>query len=153
MIIKIRLFLARIWRWYRHRELYVIADPCDNSVTLSRLLFEHMGVMDKEQTKVFVFKLCNAVTDNPETNGATYAFSLNVPSGSTQLCDIQYNAKHRTIGFETLCPSVNRIFYDYGLPSIAPVKLSIEPCSVCGDSVATKIDYYIILPPHAVPRP
>lgn len=157
MIIKFRLFLARIWRWYRHRALYVIADPRDNSVTLSRLLFEHMGVMEKEEAKVFVFKLCNAVVDNSKKNGAIYAFALNPPCGEqpTQLCDIQYNSKHRTIGFETLCPSVNRIFYDYDLPCDAPVKLSVETgLSLRTDpkEIAVPILYYIILPPHAVTR-
>ena len=44
----------------------------------------------------------------------------------TQLCQIQYNGKYRCIGFETLCPSVGRILYEYGLPALRPVKLSVS---------------------------
>lgn len=157
MIIRFRLFLAGIWRWYRRRALYVIADPRDNSVTLSRLLFEHMGVMKQETAKVFVFRLGNAAVDNTQQSGAIYAFSLNPPLGDqpTQLCDIQYNSKHRTIGFETLCPSVNRIFYDYGLPSDKPAKLSVDTALAIRTDMKAKDEpmlYYIILPPHAVAR-
>lgn len=157
MIIRIRLFLASIWRWYRRRALYVIADPRDNSVTLSRLLFEHMCVMKQETAKVFVFRLGNAAVDSVGKSGAIYAFSLNPPLGDrpTQLCDIQYNSKHRTIGFETLCPSVNRIFYDYGLPSDKPAKLSVDTALAIRTDMKAKDEpmlYYIILPPHAVTR-
>lgn len=157
MIIKFRLWLARVWRWYRQRELYVIADPRDNSVTLSRLLFEHMGglrLADQEEARAFVFKLCNAVcSPASKWDGSIYAFTLNPPfKMATQLCDIQYNSKHRTIGFESLCPSVNRIFYDYGLLPDAPVKLSVQYTTLPkAPSYGVKY-YYIILPPNAVNR-
>lgn len=126
-----------MWRHFRHHTLYVIADPADNSITLSRRLFRHMDVMKLDVAKVYVFKLSQT-----GDKGITYAFALNPPVGqSTQMSDIQYNAKHRTIGFESLCPTVNRIFYDYGLPSDAKIKLSVEPRSV------NNITYYEILRP------
>lgn len=98
---------------------YVIADPADNSVTLSKALFAHIRKNAKEDDEpcVFVFKLVG--TDK-------YAFCVNPElEQSTQLCDIQYNGKYHCIGFETLCPSVGRIFFDYGLPSDKRTKLSV----------------------------
>lgn len=144
----LRLFLIRIWPWYRNRYLYVIADPTDNSITLSRALFDLMDVMSLDVAKVFVFHLCNACTEDAKWSGAIYAFTLNPPiEEPTQLADIQYNSKHHTIGFESLNPSVNRIFYDYGLPSDRRVKLSVKAATVPVASVAM-LPYYIIMPPH-----
>ncbi len=163
---RLRLFLFRVWRWYRHRVLYVILDATDNSVTLSRVLFELMDVMTLEEAKVFVFHLCNHCTDDASHSGALYAFMINPNFGmSTQLADIQYNAKHRTIGFETLCPTVNRIFFDYGIPATATkVKLTVKPVRLTkpiafpppvtvpsgspeGSHTSHPI-YYIIMPPR-----
>ena len=151
MIKKFRLWLLGVWRWYRHRSLYVIADPADNSITLSRALFDHMDVMNLDVAKVFVFHLCNACTENAKWSGAIYAFAINPPiEQPTQLADIQYNAKHHTIGFESLNPSVNRIFYDYGIPADRPFKLSVQPATVNAASAA-HLNYYIIMPPHDKP--
>ena len=107
--------LIRKWRSLRY---YVIADPADNSVTLSRHLFAHMRKGAGDNTSVFVFRI-------PHLN--SFGFMLN-PSidEPTQLCQIQYNGKYRCIGFETLCPSVGRILYEYGLPALRPVKLSVS---------------------------
>ena len=152
MIKKFRLWLLGVWRWYRHRSLYVIADPADNSITLSRALFDHMDVMNLDVAKVFVFKI-----KNTSHVGASrfpreeYAFTINPPiEQPTQLADIQYNSKHHTIGFESLNPSVNRIFYDYGIPADRPVKLSVQPATVNAASAA-HLNYYIIMSPHDKP--
>ena len=147
MIKKFRLWLLGVWRWYRHRSLDVIADPADHSVTLSRALFEHMNVMNQEQAKVFMF----SVGDGSAGTGI-YAFTLNPDIGQpTCLADIQYNSKHRSIGFESLVPTVNRIFYDYGLPYDKPVKLSVEPDTVpCGSPQGKTFTYYKILRPHDI---
>ena len=142
---RLRLWLVRHWRWYRQLSLYVICDARDNSVTLSRALFDMMDVMNQEQAKVLVFRLCNTTERGDIRQPYTlYAFTLNPELGEqqTQLCDIQYNSKHRSIGFESLCPTVNRIFYDYGIPTGTDVvRLSVETGETHG------IPYYIILPP------
>lgn len=155
MIKKFRIWLMGVWRWYRHRSLFVILDPSDNSVTLSKGLFDYMDVMSLDVAKVFVFHLCNTATEEPKQSGAIYAFMLNPKlEQETQLADIQYNSKHRTIGFECLCPTVNRILYDYGLSANAKVKLSVEPhLSYREDPVDITVafTYYIILPPYAKP--
>jgi hypothetical protein len=146
MIKKFRPWLIRRWKWYRHRSLYVIADPADNSITLSRALFDLMDVMSQEQAKVFMFRVGDG-----SAGAKPYAFSLNPDiKQPTQLCDIQYNSKHRCIGFETLCPTVSRILYDYALPT-CKMKLSVEPAVVtCTDEPNKSITYYKILPPHDI---
>lgn len=141
MIHAINNWLLRVWRWYRHRSLYIIADATDNSITISKGLFRYMDVMNLDVAKVFVFRLCNTIPVG-NTTGAIYAFMVNPPfSQPTQLADIQYNAKHKCIGFECLVPTVNRIFYDYGIPAASRAKLSIQPTKYNDN------EYYIICPP------
>lgn len=99
-------------------RFYVIADPADNSVTLSKALFRHMknNAQEGDSARVFVFR----------ANGL-FGFMTNPGiEQPTQMCDIQYNDKYRCIGFETLCPSVGQILYDYGLPASGRVKLSVS---------------------------
>ena len=119
-------------------SLFIIADASDNSITLSKRLCHHMRVMELKEAKVFVFKTYSRFTPTE----AHYAFVLNPRfTQDTQLADIQYNSKYKTIGFETLNPTVNRIFYDYGLEPLIKVKLTVKPRKA-GDC-----DYYEILPP------
>lgn len=115
------IFTKLINKW-RSLRYYVIADPSDNSVTLSRHLFYHMKKYAESSgvdgASVFVFRI---------PQGGTFGFMLSPEiSEPTQLCQIQYNGKYRCIGFETLCPSVGRIFFEYGLPALRPVKLSVS---------------------------
>ena len=110
------MIVDRLLEWWGSR--YVIADPNDNSITLSKSLFKAIGRMvDKNtQPKIFVFKV-----------GNEYGFSINPTfEKETQLCNIQYNDKYKCVGFESLCPSVNKIFYDYGLEEDKPVWLSVK---------------------------
>lgn len=97
-------------RWHKRHKIYAILDPKDNSVTFSKALFNLIKMNTKTpKATVFVFKLKG-------TN--TYAFTTQheFSETETQTCDIQYNSKYNTIGFETLCPSVGQILYAYGLP-------------------------------------
>lgn len=112
--------IKSIIHWFRHLQLYIIADATDNSITLSRALFRRIDVMNLDELNIFVFRV-----------GDSYGFTINpqqLKETNTQFTTIQYNSKHRTIGFETLCPTVNQIFYNYGLPADTRVKLSIEVC-------------------------
>ena len=109
--------LSHLWQSFR---FFVIADPADNSVTLSRALFKHMrnNASGGESARVFVFRIsgsdCFGFMVNPD---------LSEPS---QFCDIQYNQKYRCVGFESLCPSVGKILYDYNLAAHKRVKLSVS---------------------------
>lgn len=113
---------------------YVILDASDNSVTFSKRLFKHLGVMKKDRADVFVFL---------EPSTKSYGFTLNpdIEEGAP-LCQIQYNQKHRCIGFETLCPSVGRIFFDYRIRHDARVKITVEQCKTAG------LIWYKILNPN-----
>ncbi|HIT83301.1 MAG TPA: hypothetical protein IAA99_03775 [Candidatus Avibacteroides faecavium] len=132
--------LLHMWQSLRY---YVIADPADNSITLSKRLFQHIRDNAKEggDTSVFMFRI-------PVT--ATFGFMPN--HGITepaQLCQIQYNGKCRCVGFETLCPSVGRIFYEYGLPALRPVKLSVS----IKRTPQGKVYYQIDVPPSKQSHP
>lgn len=112
--------IKSITHWFRHLQLYIIADATDNSITLSRALFKRMSVMNLDELNIFVFRV-----------GDSYGFTINpqqLKEADTQFTTIQYNSKYQTIGFETLCPTVNQIFYDYRLPAGTKAKLSIEIC-------------------------
>lgn len=113
------MILKKIRNMWQNRRMFVIIDPADNSVTLSSRLFSHMrkNAKDSEsQAKVFVFKA-----------GSSFGFMPDPQfEQPTQICDIQYNDKHRCIGFETLCPSVGQMLYAFGLPASRPRKISVE---------------------------
>lgn len=112
--------LKKIQNWYWSLRLYVILDPADNSVTLSKKLFCHIRKYSDKAKKavVFVFRL---------SDSGLFAFTINPNiEKPTQLCDIQYNDKYKCIGFETLNPSVGRILYDYNLPAEGKCKLSVS---------------------------
>ncbi len=107
--------------WWRNRHNFVIMDARDNSVTFSHCLFRHIKRVHGEadiQTKVFVFY-------TPATK--CYGFAVNVPFDQpTQLADIQYNSKHKCIGFESLNPTVAKMLYDYGVARfMKPCKLTV----------------------------
>lgn len=114
------MILTKLKQWWQSRKYYVVADPNDNSITLSKALLRHLqsSAHEGEAARVFVFRL---------THNGTYAFMANPPiEQPTQMCDIQYNEQYKCVGFETLCPSVGKIFYDYGISAEKPCKLSVS---------------------------
>ena len=140
------LWLIHHWRWLRHAKLYVLADATDNSITLSKWLFRMMDVYSQDEAKVFVFQLTPSLFGNAINRPLIeYAFTLNPKlEQETQLCEIQYNQKHRCIGFETLLPTVNRIFYDYNLPAGSCCKLSVDVEKTANNDMT----YYKLLRPQ-----
>ena len=113
------MILKKIRNMWQNRRMFVIIDPADNSVTLSSRIFSHMrkhAADSESQAKVFAFKAGNTFGFMPDPQ-------LSQP---TQICDIQYNDKHRCIGFESLCPSVGQMLYTFGLPAGRPRKISVE---------------------------
>lgn len=134
--------LNKLITWWRNRRTFVILDSRDNSVTFSRSLFRHIKRIygDNDiQPKVFVFYTPAA---------KRYGFAINPPLGRpTQLADIQYNSKHKCIGFESLNPTVSKILYNYGVRSF------LKPCKL---TVTTQITpqgrvYFQIERPHEKP--
>lgn len=109
-----------IKKWWQSIRYYVIADPADNSVTLSKALFVHIknNAKEGEVARVFAFRVADM---------DTFGFAVNPDIDKpTQMCDIQYNGRYKCIGFETLCPSVCRILYEYGLQDNHRVKMSVS---------------------------
>lgn len=114
--------LNRLYNWLHRNECYVIADARDNSITFSKLLAKQLDIDGLQEAKVYVFEIKDP--KNPEKR---YGFCLNPQfKQETQLADIMYNSKYKCVGFECLVPTVNRIFYDYGLPSGCKCKLSVK---------------------------
>ena len=117
-------------------RLYVICDAKDNSVTFSTGLFKRLRVMKQTQAKIIVFTI---------TGTHDYAFMLNPPeltSDQTQLADVKYDYTEGVVGFESLVPTVNRIFFDYGLPADTKWKLNVQE-----GVTATGLRYYKICRP------
>lgn len=111
-----KLFRKLVDRLLR-KSCFVILDSRDNSVTFSKRLYKISGIEKMEKAKVFCFFV-------PSTGH--YAFCFNPEfKQETHLANVMYNVKYRCIGFECLVPTVNRIFYDYGLPAIDKAKLSV----------------------------
>ena len=127
----------KLLQFIDNQLMYVIVDGADNSVTLSKRLTKNMKLMEQTQAKVFVFRI-------PES--ASYGFMLNPNiEQETQLSGVQYNGKYKSIGFESLCPTVNRILYDYALPS-GKHKLSVKRQRTKDGQV-----YYQICKPYGEP--
>ena len=127
------MFSKFIHKW-KSLKYYVIADPADNSVTLSKHLFNHIrcNTHGDNIPSVFVFRI---------PGNGTFGFMLNPDiEQPTQLCQIQYNGKYQCIGFETLCPSVGRIFFEYGLAAHCPVKLSVSVMKTTQGKIYYQID-------------
>ena len=115
----IKTIYKRITAWVQSFRMFAIVDPRDNSVTLSKGLFNHIRVFsDRPEAKVFAFRV-----------GNTYGFTVNPDiEQPTALCDIQYNDKHQCIGLEALCPSVNMMLNTFNLPCDKPIKVRVKAC-------------------------
>ena len=129
---KLHLLLARICKRYRHRQMYVIADSSDNSITLSKLLYDHIDPLSLDDAKVIVFRV-----------GGRYAFAINPKiEEETHFADLQVNTKHHCVGFECLIPTVSRILFDYGIAE-PKVMLSVEP-TPCKPEISETRHYYVL---------
>lgn len=117
-------------------RMYVIADSTDNSMTVSKRLYKHMCRLIGNEAKIFVFRV-----------GDTFGFTVNpeqLKGVDTQMSELQYNDKYHTIGFETLCPSVNYMINEFGLPPVRRIRLSVKT-----KKTKQGMLYYKIKRPHA----
>lgn len=116
----------KLTNWFNRSKCYVIADSRDNSLTFSRQLCREIDVFNLDDNRVMVFSLKG---EGPKR----YGFMVNPElEQETQVNLIQYNSKYKSIGIESLCPTVNRIFYDYGIPANTKCRLSVRQ-QYCGD--------------------
>lgn len=108
-------------RWKAMKD-YVVADPSDNCLTLSKHLYESMRLLDYDDIRVLTFR----------TPDGGYGFCINpeqyrdVRTEDSVFVPMMFDTKGKTVGFESRCPTLNRVFYDWGLPIDRPVKLSVE---------------------------
>lgn len=113
----IKKIINKLKSLLQQKEYFVIIDETDNSITISEHLFKHIkqNLKDEEVANAFVFK-----------TGHNFAFMINPAiEQPTQLCPIQYNGQYKAIGFQSLCPSVTRIAYEYKIPYLRKTKLTI----------------------------
>lgn len=138
------MILKKLIDWFNNRRYFVIADPRDNSVTLSRAVFRHIRkhAPENKTPAIFVFRVVGT---------GHYAFILDTfITQPTQVATLQHNAKYGCIGFESLNPTVNRIFYDYGISYDCPVKLSVSIHSVAPvPGLSQEQVYYQIEKPYS----
>lgn len=120
-------------RWMDEHTCRVLIDGSDNSVSLSKGLTRAAGIFDKDIEGALIVRLVS--TDE-------YAIVFK-QQGDVRLADmkmvnsIQYNSKYKTIGFESLTPTVNRILNDYHLPLVSKQKLWVK-------HKKHNIDYWVI---------
>lgn len=128
----------KIKKYLESLRLYVIADAKDNSISFSHGLYKRLNVMKQDEALMMCFKVSG--TDN-------YAFMMNPPGltkEDTQLADIMYDYTEHCVGFECLVPTVNRIFYDYGLPADTKWQLDVKE-----ETLPNGRRYYVIVKPDA----
>ena len=101
-------------------RLRVIADPTDDTITFSRALCRRTRVFDKESASTLVFRTPDGCYN--------FCFADEVADLSKDAATwpLQYNTQYNTVGFSCPEPTVNRIFYDYGLKVDTRCKLSVD---------------------------
>lgn len=123
--------IKRLYESLRWWGMYVIVDPSDDSITLSKRLYNHMDKSCGGKLKdVYSFSI-------PGVECVEYAFCCNPLENGylneedhAPISPVQYNSEHKCIGFYAECPTANRIAYDYML-RLAPTKLSVRPMNIC----------------------
>lgn len=100
-------------------RLRVIADPTDDTITFSRALCRRTRVFDKESASTLVFRTPDGCYN--------FCFADEVADLSKDAATwpLQYNTQYNTVGFSCPEPTVNRIFYDYGLDAMQPRQLRV----------------------------
>lgn len=108
---------------FRHRNDFVVLDGRANSVTLSKGIYEHIMQKERTDNSIFVFRL---------SNRGTYGFCMRedwkeLSKVNTIFTQLQFNQKHKKIGFRSDYPSVTAILDEYDLPLDRMVRLTCIP--------------------------
>lgn len=107
--------------WYIN--FFVVLDGRCNSVTVSKCLYHHMTKPERSDYKIFVFK-------TSDTKQYCFAFREDfeqLKDTNTIFTELQFNEKHKKIGFRTDKPSVTGILSEYGIQAEGMVRLSVLP--------------------------
>ena len=126
-IAKLRIAIAR---WLDEHTCRVLLDGSDNSVSMSKGLIKAVGIFDRDVEGALIVKT---------NSSGRYAivFKQNGDERIPMANAIQYNSKYKSIGFESLTPTVNRILNDYNLPLMSKQTLWVK-------KKTTNIDYWLI---------
>lgn len=118
LIASVKMVLGR---WMDEHTCRVLIDGSDNSVSMSKGLIRAAGIFDKDIEGALIVK----------TTDGQYAIVFKEKDRPehrelSNVANIQYNSKYKSIGFETLTPMANRILNDYGLPLMSKQKFSVK---------------------------
>lgn len=108
---------------FRHRNNFVVLDGRANSVTLSKGIYDHIMHKERLDTSIFVFRL---------SDRGTYGFCMRndweeLRIANTAFTQLQFNQKHKKVGFRSDYPSVTAILDEYNLPLNRMVRLTCIP--------------------------
>ena len=117
-------------RWMDEHICRVLIDGSDNSVSMSKGLIKAAGIFDKDIEGALIVRLVS-------TGEYAIVFKQNGDERIPMANAIQYNSKYKSIGFESLTPTVNRILNDYHLPLMSKRKLWVK-------HKKANVDYWVI---------
>ena len=108
---------------FRHRNDFVVLDGRANSVTISKGIYDHIMQKERTDNSIFVFRL---------SDRGTYGFCMRedwneLSKVNTIFTQLQFNQKHKKIGFRSDYPSVTAILDEYDLPLDRMVRLTCIP--------------------------
>ena len=127
LIASIKMALGR---WMDEHTCRVLIDGSDNSVSMSKGLIKAAGIFDKDIDGALIVRLVS-------TGEYAIVFKQNGDERIPMANAIQYNSKYKSIGFESLTPTVNRILNDYNLPLMSKQTLWVK-------RKTTNINYWLI---------
>ena len=127
LIASIKMALGR---WMDEHTCRVLIDGSDNSVSMSKGLIKAAGIFDKDIEGALIVRLVS-------TGEYAIVFKQNGDERIPMANVIQYNSKYKSIGFESLTPTVNRILNDYNLPLMSKQTLWVK-------RKTTNINYWLI---------
>lgn len=108
---------------FRYRNDFVVLDGRANSVTLSKGIYDHIMQKERTDNSIFMFRL---------SDRGTYGFCMRedweeLRKANTAFTQLQFNKKHKKIGFRSDYPSVTAIIDEYDLPLNRMVRLTCIP--------------------------
>lgn len=116
-------------------NLYIICDSSDNSVSLSDELLayirEDLGPVGKVNARIMSGR------KEDKSTGNYYIYFFGDEGDGNYKSTLCRNDYYDSVGFETLIPTINRIFYDYSINEKV-AKLKVKPVRI-GDKKLYKI--------------
>lgn len=108
---------------FRYRNDFVVLDGRDNSVTLSKGIYDHIMQKERTDNSIFVFRL---------SDRGTYGFCMRedleeLRKANTAFAQLQFNQKYKKVGFRSDYPSITAILDEYNLPLDRMVRLTCIP--------------------------